>query len=179
MLTVLLLGGGCSAASQSTRPTSTANVYRQSQSGLIPANPALHDHIELSTGRVQAGGPLTATLVIVNDSSKAINLSSPCRPLMAVILTSRSMPPGAIGTPQPNHCLKEPLLVHPGTTHRILRMVLTTYFDCTAQGGQQVMQCLPDGKIPPLPSGRYYAVLTGDGLALPPPVPVPVVLTAG
>ena len=157
----------------------TATVSRQSQSGLIPANSALHDHIELSTKRVQAGGPLTATLVIVNGSSRAINLSSPCRPLMGAILTNKSMPPSAIGTPHPGDCLTTPLLVHPGTTHRYLGLVPTTYPDCTAQAGQQVMQCPPNGKIPPLPPGRYYAVLIGDGLALPPPTPAPVDVTAG
>lgn len=179
LVAVLLLGSGCSATSKSTRPTSASTVSRQSRSGLIPANPALHDHIELSSERVQAGGPLTATLVIVNDSSKAINLSSPCRPLMGVILTNKSMPSSAIGTPRPGYCLTTRLLVHPGTTHQRLGMVQTTHLDCTTQAGQQVMQCLPNGKIPPLPPGRYYAVLSGDGLALPPPTPVPVDLTAG
>jgi len=155
---------------------SSADCNR-SKSGLIPSDPALHDHIELSTNRVQAGSPLTAKLVIVNDSSKTINLSSPCRPLMDVILANQSMPPSAIGTPHPGHCLTTPVLVHPGTTVRYLGVVPTTYLDCTASPGQQVVQCMADGRIPPLPPGRYYAVLTGDGLALPPPTPVAVDVT--
>jgi len=176
---VLLLGSGCSAASQAARPTSASTLARQSQSGLIPANPALHDYIELSTKRVQAGGPLDATLVIINDSSKAINLSSPCSPEMGVILTNKSMPPSAIGTPHPGFCLTTPLLVPPGTSVRSLGTVPTTYLDCTASPGLQVVQCLADGRIPPLPAGSYHAVLTGgDGLALPPPIPVTVDVTA-
>jgi hypothetical protein len=176
---VVLLGSGCSAASQAARPTSASTVSRRSQSGLIPANPALHDHIDLSTKRVQAGGPLAATLVIVNDSSKSINLSSPCSPQMGVILTNKSMPPSAIGTPHPGRCSTRPLLVHPGTSVRTLGTVPTTYLDCTASPGLEVVQCLPDREIPPLPAGTYHAVLTGDGLALPPPTPVAVDVTAG
>jgi hypothetical protein len=167
-----LLGGGVGLAAAS-------GAFDQTQSGLIPANPALHDHLELSKNRVQAGGPLTATLVIVNDSSKTINLSSPCTPMMDVILTDKSMPTSAIGMPHPGFCRRAPVLIPPGTTVRNLGAVPTTYLDCTSSPGQQVVQCLPNGQIPPLPPGRYYAVLTGDGLALPAPTPVPVNVTAG
>ena len=167
-----LVGGGAGLAAAS-------GVFDHTQSGLIPANPALHDHLELSKNRVQGGRPLTATLVIVNDSSKTINLSSPCRPLMDVILTNKSMPVTPIGTPHPGDCLTTPVLIPPGTTVRHLGGVPTTYLDCTSSPGQQVIQCLPNGQIPPLPPGRYYAVLTGDGLALPAPTPVPVDVTAG
>jgi hypothetical protein len=180
LVAVLLLGSGCSASSTSVR--TAQNIFpgiKVAAFGLIPANPVLQDSIELKPKQVQAGGFLTATLVIVNDSEKTINLSSPCRPWIEVALANKSMRPDQNFRPPQRYCSRATVLVRPGTTHRYLGMVQTTYPDCTAQAGQQVMQCLPDGKIPPLPAGRYYAVLVGDGLALPLPTPVPVDLTAG
>ncbi len=73
---------------QSVFPSVKASAY-----GLIAANPAITDQIELSTNRLPTGSPLHATLDVVNHSSRPVTLSKTCKYAMLGVLGSQTIPP--------------------------------------------------------------------------------------
>ncbi|MHB1711810.1 MAG: hypothetical protein ACYCV7_10465 [Acidimicrobiales bacterium] len=109
---------------------------------------------------------------MTNTSGSAIDLRDRhgCTPGYAVGLTNAALPaanaPGFAAV-----CGTAALTLPPGTT-RFPIEVITTYFGCTngptpSGGSHRLPQCITGGP-PPLPSGRYVAVLYGSSLALPP-----------
>jgi hypothetical protein len=145
--------------------------------GLLRASPKLRDRIELTSTRVVAGPRLRGELIVTNRGQRPINLTRRCKPSFAVALTNGSVPPGVAFA---EICSNEPFVIAPGTT-RFRLTVATTYSSCLQPGGtstKSMPSCLAGGIFPPLPPGRYRAVLVGDQIALPAPRPVVVTLLA-
>ncbi len=142
--------------------------------GLMPASPALADRLILTGTDVASGVAIKGTLLVINHGRKAINLNRGCRPKYEVVLTAPHYLP-AIAFPA--DCSGQPFIIKPGP-NRIGVTVLTTYLACS--GSKHLMHgehaCLRGNRMPPLPAGRYRAVLVGDGLPLPAPASVAVTL---
>jgi hypothetical protein len=145
--------------------------------GLAPAPAGLTDRIALASTRVRAGTPIRGTLIVTNHGRKTVNLTRACRPYLGVTLAGHGLP---VVPPFPADCSGAPFLIKPGVT-RLAVTVRTTYSGCTTSKHTAVHTpaCLPGNRMPPLPAGRYQAVLIGSGdLPLPPATPVGVLLTA-
>lgn len=93
-----------------------------------------------------------------------------------MVLTNHRFPPEVAF---PAYCSVARFIIRPGET-RLAVSALTTYQACTRAAGQATKArpaCRHGRQImPPLPAGRYAAVLVGSGLPLPAPAPVPVTL---
>jgi hypothetical protein len=145
--------------------------------GLIPAPPGLTDRLVLRQTHVAAGTPIKGTLIVTYRGRAPINLNRGCRPKYAVVVTNQRFPPAAAF---PADCSMAPFTIRPGA-NRLAVTVITTYGACSAAASQAASSfpaCRPGPQpMPPLPHGRYEAVLVGGGgLPLPAPAPVPVIL---
>ncbi|HEY7433372.1 MAG TPA: hypothetical protein VH641_21855 [Streptosporangiaceae bacterium] len=162
------VGGGPEAGAAAPIPAPTL--------GLLPASPQLTDRLALSRTSVTAGTPIEGTLVVTNHGP-TVNLTHGCRPAYAVVLTSHRFPPDAAF---PADCSVRSFIIKPGV-NRLAVTVATTYMGCTAdqkRATHSTPACMRGNRMPPLPEGRYHAVLVGSGnLRLPPPAPVAVTLT--
>jgi len=153
--------------------------------GLLPAPGWLADRLVLERTYVTSGTPIKGTLVVINQSRTPVNLTRVCPPKYTVVLTNREFPPDAAFAEFPPDaafaadCLGAPFVIAPGE-NRLAVTVQTTYLACTQseQATRRIPACIRGGQPPPLPAGRYEAVLVGSELRLPPPAPVPVILTA-
>jgi subtilisin family serine protease len=173
----------CSSAHPAHAPTASAGLSSAGHAIAPPANrkpPAarLTARLVLSQTRVMAGTPVKGALVVVNRGHTAINLTHGCQPQYVVVLASRRYHPEVTFT---SVCSVAPFIIKPGA-NRLPVTVLTTYLACTLVARNATSEdpaCLPGRRgSPPLPTGRYDAVLASDGSALPVPAPVPVGLTA-
>jgi hypothetical protein len=146
--------------------------------GLVPAPGGLTDSLVLQRTQVTAGTPIRATLIVTYRGRAPINLTHECRPQYAVVVTNHRFPPAVAFT---SDCKLLPFIIKPGE-NRLAATVETTYLNCSEVAGQATRRspaCLPGRPtMPPLPAGRYEAVLVGEGLPLPAPAPVPVILAA-
>jgi hypothetical protein len=146
--------------------------------GLIPAPGGLTDSLVLQRTTVTAGTPIKATLLVTYRGRAPINLTHGCRPQYAVVVTNHRFPPAAVFA---TDCALRPFVIKPGD-NRFAVIVETTYLSCSEVASQATRRspaCLPGRQpMPPLPAGRYEAVLVGEGLPLPAPAPVPVILAA-
>jgi hypothetical protein len=147
--------------------------------GLIPAASGLTDRLVLRQHYVTAGTPIKGALIVAYRGRERINLNHHCSPQYAVIVTNHRFPPAAAFA---SACILPPFLIKPGE-NRFAVTVQTTYLQCSEVASQATKSdpaCLQGRQVmPPLPPGRYEAVLVGDGqLPLPAPAPVPVSLTA-
>ena len=145
--------------------------------GLIPAPRGLTDRLVLRQTRVTVGTPIKATLIVTYRGRAPINLNHHCRPHYTVVVTNHRFPPAAAF---PADCSTAPFTIKPGE-NRLAVTVQTTYPRCSQVASQATSDspaCLHGRQVlPPLPPGRYEAVLIGDGtLPLPAPAPVPVIL---
>jgi hypothetical protein len=148
--------------------------------GLIPAPHGLTDWLVLRQARVAAGTPIKGTLIVAYRGRAPINLNRRCRPKYAVVLTNQRFPPAAAFT---SDCSMAPFIIRPGV-NRLAVTVITTYDACSKVASQATSSspaCRPGPQpMPPLPHGRYEAVLMGGGgLPLPAPAPIPVILDPG
>jgi hypothetical protein len=147
--------------------------------GLLPAPRGLTDRLALQQTHVTAGTSIKGTLIVTYRGHAPINLNHGCRPAFAVVVANHRFPPSAAFAAD---CSAAPFIIKPGV-NRLPFTVQTRYQACT-QAASQATRNLPaclDGRqlMPPLPVGRYEAVLDGDGrLPLPAPAPVPVVLVS-
>jgi hypothetical protein len=146
--------------------------------GLVPAPRGLTDRLVLPQTHVTAGTAIKGTLIVTYRGRKPINLNRGCRPQYAVALTNHRVPPHVGFTAA---CGMAPFVIEPGE-NRLPVTVVTTYLGCTHDAWQatgSLPACLRGRQLmPPLPAGRYEAVLVGDGLPLPAPAPVPVIVAA-
>ena len=161
-----------SVSANSSSPTTTR------ASGLIPAPKHLSVRLVLASKHMIAGTMIRGTLVVTNRSGQSINLNtfSPdgCEPQFAVVLSNENIPP-LFGFTQ--ECSAAPLIVAPGT-NRFPFTLMSFYLACANAGPTPgIPHCLPTGRSPPLPPGKYHAVLIGDELALPPAIPPPVTVS--
>jgi hypothetical protein len=167
-------GQGPSADRHPSRPTTTTAPPLPGGYGLAAPNPTLTDRIELATSRIRSGRSLDGALIVVNHSTRSINLTHPCRPEFTVALTnSRYMPLVAFTT----GCSDQAFMVKPGT-NRLPLHVTTTYLACGQTPSSSTKPRCTSSGPPPLPPGIYDAVLIGFGLRLPEPQPVAVTLTS-
>ena len=146
--------------------------------GLVRAPSGLTDRLVLQQTHVTAGTPIKGSLVVMYRGRAPINLNRGCRPQYAVVVTNHRFPPDVASSAD---CSTAPFVIKPGE-NRLAVTVITTYGMC-AQVASQVTSNMPaclHGRqiMPPLPPGRYEAVLVGDGLPLPAPAPIPVSLAA-
>ena len=146
--------------------------------GLVPAEKGLSDEIRLDKTRVAAGANIEGTLTVTNRDRHPVELLyHGCRPSYGADLTN-----GSVGssTVLILPCDPHPLVMEPGT-NRFPVSVFTRYNECMPrvvplQGRRRCVG--PDGTTPPpLPPGKYWVVLVGLTLALPPSLPVLVTLT--
>jgi hypothetical protein len=146
--------------------------------GLVPAPRGLTDRLVLQQTHVTAGTPIKGWLVVTYRGRAPINLARGCRPHYAVVVTNHRFPPDVAF---PSDCSAAPFVIKPGE-NRLAVTVITTYRMCAQLASQatgSMPACLHGRQImPPLPPGRYEAVLVGDGLPLPAPAPIPVSLAA-
>ena len=165
-----------SGTSSSGAPT--ASPAPTTATGLIPAPSGLTDRLFLKQTRVTAGTPIKGWLVVTYRGRAPINLNRGCRPQYAVVITNHRFPPDVAF---PADCSAAPFVIKPGE-NRLAVTVITTYRMCAqvaSQATSSMPACLHGHQImPPLPPGRYEAVLVGDGLPLPAPAPIPIRLAA-
>lgn len=144
--------------------------------GLVPAPPGLTDRLVLPQIHVTAGTAIKGVLIVNYRGRAPINLNRQCRPQYAVVLTNHRLPP-LVGFPA--DCSAAPFVINPGV-NRLAVTVATTYLACSQDARQATSTspaCLHGPQLmPPLPRGRYEAVLVGAGLPLPAPAPVLVSL---
>ena len=146
--------------------------------GLVPEPGGLTDRLVLLQTQVTAGTPIKGWLVVTYRGRAPINLNRGCRPQYAVVITNHRFPPDVAF---PADCSAAPFVIKPGE-NRLAVTVITTYRMCAqvaSQATSSMPACLHGHQImPPLPPGRYEAVLVGDGLPLPAPAPIPISLAA-
>lgn len=146
--------------------------------GLIRAPSGLTDRLVLQQTHVTAGTPIKGSLVVMYQGRAPINLNRGCRPQYAVVVTNHRFPSDVASSAD---CSTAPFVIKPGE-NRLAVTVITTYRMCAqvaSQATSRTPACLHGRQImPPLPPGRYEAVLVGDGLPLPAPAPIPVSLAA-
>lgn len=146
--------------------------------GLVRAPSGLTDRLVLQQTHVAAGTPIKGSLVVMYRGRAPIDLNRGCRPQYAVVVTNHRFPPDVAFS---TDCSAAPFVIKPGE-NRLAVTVITTYRVCAqvaSQATSRTPACLHGRQImPPLPPGRYEAVLVGDGLPLPAPAPIPVSLAA-
>jgi hypothetical protein len=162
-------------------PSSGAPTVSRAGTGLVPAPRGLTDRLVLSQSHVPAGTAIKGVLVVTYRGHAPINLNryAPrsgslwCRPGYAVAVTNHRIPPEVAFA---GDCSQVPLIIKPGV-NRLPVTVSTRYGACGQVATRFSPACLRGREpLPPLPSGRYEAVLVGSGLPLPAPAPVPVSL---
>jgi hypothetical protein len=175
----LLVGCGSSHAQTSTTGASSSGAPAASPAptiGLIRAPRGLTDRLVLQQRHVAAGTSIKGTLLVTYRGHAPINLDRGCRPQYAVVVTNRRFPPAAAFA---SVCFRTPFIIKPGE-NRLSFTVFTTFLQCSEVASQATSgspACRPrPHAMPPLAPGRYQAVLVGDGLPLPAPTPIPVLL---
>jgi hypothetical protein len=169
---------GTSSSGTSSSGVPTVSPAPTTATGLVRAPSGLTDRLVLQQTHVTAGTPIKGSLVVMYRGRAPINLTRGCRPRYAVVVTNHRFP---LDVAFSADCSTAPFVIKPGET-RLAVTVITTYDRC-AQVASEVTSSMPAclrGRqiMPPLPPGRYEAVLVGDGLPLPAPAPIPVSLTA-
>ncbi len=176
-----VLLAACGSAQASSPGTSGRGALAPSPppaavTGLVPAPAGLTDRLVLQQTHVTAGTAIKGLLIVNYRGRAPINLNRQCQPQYAVVLTNHRLPP-LVGFP--SDCSAAPFVIKPGE-NRLAVTVATTYLECSQDARQATSTspaCLHGPQLmPPLPRGRYEAVLVGAGLPLPAPAPVLVSL---
>ena len=171
---------GCGSPPAAAPSAGASPPAARPATGLIPAPRGLTDRLILRQAHVTAGTPIKGTLIVTYRGRAPIDLNRQCRPKYAVVVTNRRFPPAAAFSTE---CSRAPFIIRPGV-NRLAFTVITTYDACSEVASQATSSspaCRPGAHpMPPLPHGRYQAVLVGGGgLPLPAPAPVPVILDPG
>jgi PASTA domain len=134
----------------------------------------LSSAIEVDHTTVASGGRLHATLVVVNNTGRAIDLSNGCAPKWAIALTKPGHTPDIAFTEE---CGAAPWHIPTGTSRFPMTVDATAKFCTTGSAG--VPRCLPNGGMPPLAPGRYELQFVSRGPipGFPVPRPVAIVVT--
>lgn len=139
----------------------------------VPAAGRLCDRLVLGSTRALAGTVITGVLLVDNRSGRRITYRHPScgDPIGGVVLTNRHFPPQF---PQLTCLEVKPVVLPPGIS-RMPISILTRYLSCAETGSRASAhnpKCAASGEPPPLPAGRYTAVLVGSPLPTPRAVPV-------
>jgi hypothetical protein len=106
-------------------------------------------------------------VVVTNNTGRAIHPVG-CLYLFQVYLASRTFHPDDVGGPLCRQIFTIPVGV---STYQI--GVSAIYHSCGPGSPSTTRPCMPDGRPPPIPPGKYRAKLLGPVQA--PPVPVRVI----
>ena len=136
---------------------------------------ALRVHLVLLAGRTLSAGASTSGFVVINNTAKApIAMTQGCggKPDIAVVLSSSKVPQAAVFA-----AVKCPDVELTPGLHRYPIDISASYQGCIGPGGSGggLPPCLPapDSGPPPLPVGRYQAVMATDS-SIPTAKPLPV-----
>jgi hypothetical protein len=132
---------------------------------------ALFARIVLPARTVIAGSSINGRVVVRNNTGRAVHPVG-CLYLFAVALTSSTYHPD-VGGPACWHRFTIPAGV---SSYPV--SVSATYLSCGQRGSPGTTHvCLPGGRMPPLPAGKYRAKLfpLGPRVQAPPGVPVRVI----
>ena len=136
---------------------------------------ALRVHLVLLAGRTLSAGASTSGYVVINNTAKApISVTQGCggKPDVAVVLSSPKVPQTAAFA-----AVKCPDVELTPGLHRYPVDISASYQECIGPGGSGagVPPCLPapENGPPPLPVGRYQAVMATDS-SIPTAKPLPV-----
>ncbi len=136
---------------------------------------ALRVHLVLLAGRTLSAGASTSGYVVIDNTAKApISVTQGCggKPDVAVVLSSRKLPQAAIFA-----AVKCPDVELTPGLHRYPIDIRASYQACLEPGGSGdgLPSCLPapENGPPPLPVGRYQAVMATDS-SIPTAGPLPV-----
>lgn len=144
--------------------------------GLVPAPGGVTDSLHLDRSRAHAGQRIDATLTIENHRHSPVTLPDTahgCRPKGTVVLANRDHVPSSSFAAV---CVSGHITLPPGRITWSFH-VITTYDGCAPVPVDGMPRCGAHG-LPPLPPGRYVAVLVGWTLPLPQAVSAPLTLTA-
>jgi hypothetical protein len=131
---------------------------------IVSARPATSSHIELPGNTFAVGPDIHGTLVITNDTGKAVTLEHgrECHGKWAATLTNASFPARVTFTQE---CSSQRTVIAPGVT-RFPFDIITSYPACGGTGSPghpAAPACLPNNAgPPPLPAGTYHAVVVDD-----------------
>lgn len=135
VILLAVLAAGCSSAGRAAQRSGSPH--------------ALSAQVVLPTRTMTAGSSIKGRVVVRNNTGRTIHTSG-CRTLFQVALSSSSYHPD-VAWPL---CL-QPFAIPVGvSSYRIT--VAATYLVC---GDRQSPACLPGGGMPPLPPGKYRAML--------------------
>ena len=158
----------CSAAKRSHGP-----ALPVSSAPAQPGGTRVSAKLRLQSTVVAAGGTVSGTVVVVNDTGAPIHTYG-CGGIFQVLLTSGTYHP----TPMWATCL-QPITIPTGTTN----FVVTADARCHSGSTPCCTQGIPIGTLPTcaveapfLPPGSYEATTFERGTAVPVPSPVPVVV---
>ena len=169
--------GSLHAATPPSGSSSGAPTVSPSPTTPVPAPRGLTDRLVLQQTHVTAGAPIKGSIVVTYRGRAPINLNRGCLPPYRVVVTSHRFPAQVAF---PADCEAGPFVIKPGE-NRLAVTAETRYLMCTqvARLATSIMPACLHGRqiFPPLPPGRYEAVLVG-GLPLPAPAPIPVTLAA-
>lgn len=155
-------------------PTSLSGASGTSEATVHEVH-ALRVHLVLLAGRTLSAGASTSGYVVIDNTTRApIAVTQGCggKPDIAVVLSSSKVPQAAVFAPV--KCTDVELT--PGL-HRYPVDIRASYQGCIGPGGSGggLPPCLPapENGPPPLPVGRYQAVMATDS-SIPTAKPLPV-----
>ena len=155
-------------------PTSLSGASGASEDAVHEV-PALRVHLVLPAGRTLSAGASTSGYVVVDNTAGApIAVTQGCggKPDIAVVLSSSKVPEAAVFAP-----VKCPDVELTRGLHRYPIDIRASYQACIGPGGSGggLPPCLPapESGPPPLPVGRYQAVMATDS-SIPTAEPLPV-----
>jgi len=155
-----IAAAGCSSAGGSATPTTHGTS----------GHPApISARVVLPARTMTAGSSMPGRVVVENDTGRAIHTSG-CLSLFQVALVSSSYHPSVSWFT----CLQRFVIPTGRSSYPVT--VAATYNQC-GPSKPSVSRCLPGGGMPPLPPGRYRAVLFQFRHLVPVPPPIAIRVT--
>jgi hypothetical protein len=171
---VAAVGAACASTTKAspqprtTKPSTTSSTSTPVASGIATA------HIQVPAF-IRSGSTVTATLVVDNPGEQfdafVRNPVVHCAPRWTIALVSGTIPADPILS---TTCQHQGLVFHPGE-NRLAVKLIARYPRCNRPRFPRCVGTPPEP--PPLPRGRYRAVLAGDLPWLPNARPVQVEIT--
>jgi len=152
---VIALLGGCSLGGTTHSSSSTPS----SESATTTSSPPpVSVEVALPLETMRAGTTATAQVVVQNNTGQALEVTG-CGSTFALALTSASYQPEVAWTA----CASTISFPAGRSTYTVelsaSYLACTTSPSPTSHSPTSVVECLPSGQIPPLPTGDYQAVL--------------------